>query len=168
MSLNGQRAVKCSPSHIRQRTFLSRSLSFRLSSSIFFPSSRPSRFQVTLGRKRMFSPTVVVSTEGPGGWPFSRPNFGQALRAATRGLTVSSLTVLRMRRVVLTFLPASLREYETMVRVPSLLVVTVCGGSAVEVSSKSSSSAQSRLWIGHDRQRLLFRLSGTCHKDLLC
>lgn len=49
----------------------------------------------------MFSPTEVVSKEGPGGWFFSRPNFGQVRRKATRGFTVVVVVVVFMRRVVL-------------------------------------------------------------------
>ncbi len=44
--------------------------------------------------------------------------------------------------MVFTFLPSSLKRYDITVLVPSLLVVTCCGGRAVG-SSKSSSSAQS-------------------------
>jgi hypothetical protein len=50
--------------------------------------------------------------------------------------------VVRIRRVTLTFLPSSLKRYDTIVLVPSLLVVICCAGSA-EGSSNSSSSAQS-------------------------
>lgn len=97
----------------------------------------------------IFSPTEVVSKEGPGGWPFSSPNLLHALRSATCGFTCSLTTVVRIRRVTLTFLPSSLKRYDTIVLVPSLLVVICCAGSA-EGSSNSSSSAQSaRLKMGY-------------------
>ena len=53
----------------------------------------------------IFSPTDVVSKLGPAGCPFSLPNFAQARRSATSGLTVSRTMVVRIRRVVFTFLP---------------------------------------------------------------
>ncbi len=71
----------------------------------------------------MFSPTEVVSNAGPALSFAERPNFDHDLRSATRGLTVSLWTVVRMRRVVLTFLPSSLNRYVMIVFVPSLLVV---------------------------------------------
>ena len=140
VSLNGHRAVKCSPSQILHFTFLSFSWAFTLSFSGF--SSLPSFFHVTLGRNMMFSPTLVVSKLGPTAFPFSCPNFAQARRSATRGLTVSLTTVVRIRLVVFTFLPSSLKRYDITVLVPSLFVV-ICWGGRVVVSSKSSSSAQS-------------------------
>ena len=90
----------------------------------------------------IFSPMLVVSDPGPAALPFSDPNFDQDLCSATRGLTVLFLTVVRIRRVVFTLAPASLKEYETVVTVPSGLCVVVGPGRA-EGSSNSGSSAQS-------------------------
>lgn len=68
-----------------------------------------------------------------------------------------------MRRVVLTFLPSSLKRYDITVLVPSLLVAT-CWGGRVLASSNSSSSAQSgRL----ERCKLFVRMGGR-EEDVLC
>ena len=134
VSLNGHRAVKCSPSQILHLTFMFFNFSF--GSSFLFCSSLSSFFQVMLGLNMMFSPTEVVSKDGPGGWPFSLPNLDHARRSATRGLTFSLTMVVRMRRVVFTLLPSSLKRYDMTVLVPSLLVVT-CWGGRTDGSSNS-------------------------------
>jgi hypothetical protein len=114
-----------------------------LPASVF--SSFASLRQFVLGLNRIFSPTEVVSLAGPGASLAERPNFDHDLRSATRGLTVSLIVVKRIRRVVFTFFPSSLRRQVTIVLVPSLFVVVVLGGSSTTASSSSSSSAQSRL-----------------------
>jgi len=45
------------------------------------------------------SPTCVVLRSGPGLLPFSAPNLGHALRAATAGATASFLRTVRILRV---------------------------------------------------------------------
>lgn len=95
----------------------------------------------------MFSPTDVVSGAGPAPSLELRPNLAHVLRSATRGLTVSLCVMYRMRRVVLTFWPSSLMRYEIIVLVPSLLEMVWVGGSSEDVSSMSSSSAQSCLFF---------------------
>jgi hypothetical protein len=92
-----------------------------LPTSVF--SSFASFRQLMLGLKIMFSPTEVVSMAGPALSFADRPNFDHDLRSATRGFTTSFTTVVRIRLVVLTFLPSSLNRHVTMVLVPSLLVV---------------------------------------------
>lgn len=107
-------------------------------------SSLASRFQLGDRRKMMFSPTLVVSICGPLGSFSERPNLGRTLRSATRGLTTSRWVTMRMRRVVLTFLPSSSKRYVIVVLVPSLFWMVWGGGNSVDVvSSRSSSSAQS-------------------------
>lgn len=145
VSLKGHLAVKCSPLQIRHLTFLSFSLSFMEPASV--ASSLASFLQLELGLKMMFSPTEVVSGAGPALSFSDFPNLAQDLRSATRGFTTSFTSVVRMRRVVLTFFPSSFSLQETVVIVPSLLVVVVSCGSSLEGSSSSSSSAQSFLKI---------------------
>lgn len=89
VSLYGHLAVKCSPLQIRHLTFLSFSLSFICCAFGSWASSLASLRQLTLGRKMMFSPTVVVSWAGPAPSFALWPNLLQVLRSATRGLTVS-------------------------------------------------------------------------------
>jgi hypothetical protein len=108
VSLNGQRAVKWPWSQIRHLTCLSRSWSFIASAVGSFFSSLASRRQLRLGRKMMFSATVVVSLTGPVGSFALSPNLAHVLRSATRGLTVAVCLVSRIRRVTLTFWPRSL------------------------------------------------------------
>lgn len=93
----------------------------------------------------MFSPTEVVSPAGPAGSLAERPNLGHCLRWATRGLTTSRCVMRRMRRVVLTVWPLSLKRYEMTVLVPSRFWMVSSGGRAVVAmgSLSSSSSAQS-------------------------
>ena len=133
--------MKWSPLQIRHLTVLFASCALMLCCSGF--SSFAFAFQLMLGLNMMFSPMLVVSNDGPEAFPFSSPNLGHAFRSATREFTRSLMMVVFILRVVLTFLPSSLKRKETMVLVPSLLVVICCCGSTVG-SSNSSSSAQSR------------------------
>lgn len=101
--------MKCSPEQIRHLTLDPLSLSFMLWALGSFSSFWASCFQLAEGRKMMFSPTEVVSPAGPAGSLADRPNLGHCLRWATRGLTTSRWVMRRMRRVVLTVWPLSLR-----------------------------------------------------------
>ena len=160
--LKGHLAVKCSPLQIRHLTCLSFNLFFMAPASE--TSSLASFLQFVLGLNIMFSPTLVVSEAGwsheqisqhsPLDWNtfkltpaasfWDNPNLPQDFLSATLGFTISLTFVNLMRRVVLTFFPSSLNLQVTIVCVPSLLVVVVDCGSSLE-SSRSSSSAQSRL-----------------------
>lgn len=104
--------------------------------------SHPAASQYNVPPRR-WNTDEVVSAAGPAPSLAERPNLLQFFRSATRGLTTSLCVVNRIRRVVLTFFPSSLKRHVTIVLVPSLFVVVVCAGRASTVSSSSSSSAQS-------------------------